>query len=119
MIRQQLFAVGMALTLMALGACAMGGGENEQYLDLFENFWSQNRQGQLFNLEVASVADGPAGWKQVTINYTHGIGENYPSQEDQAAMLVSPDGKSIKKCVYDTASGNCLGDAKPDWSILP
>ena len=105
--------------LIALCSCGTGGGENEQYLNLFDQFWSKGQQGQLFNLDVVSVDKSQDGWKQVTISYTHGIGENYPSRENQAAMLVSPDGKTMKKCVYDLSTGSCLGGGQPDWTYQP
>lgn len=119
MIRVHLFVVGLIVALALFSACGMGNGNNEQYLDLFEQYWSEAQQGQLFNLDVASVSDGPNGWKQVTINFSHGIGENYPSQENQAAMLVSPDHKSIKKCVYNLSSGACFSGVQPDWAYRP
>jgi hypothetical protein len=111
--RMCILAAALCLTLAAPG-CGGDDVGQEVYQKLFTEFWNGCNDRGLYEVKVDAVSPGPDGWNKAALTYTFNNGE--VPDTGHALMLVSPDGKSVKGCVYDTDAGICLCGKDNDWN---
>ncbi len=113
--KAKILAAVLTCLLALLPAC--GGDKETQhqvFQDLFTTFWNGCHDTGLYEVKVDAVAKGPDGWSKAALTYTYSNGE--VPDTGHALMLVSPDGKTIKGCVYDADAGICMCGKDNDWN---
>jgi len=113
--KAKILAAALLCLLAVIPACGDGKEtQNEIFQNLFSDFWVGCNDRGLYEVKVDAVTKGPDDWNKVALTYTYNNGE--VPDTGHALMLVSPDGKTIKGCVYDADAGICLCGKDNDWN---